>query len=93
LKYKGFEKEGIRIEACFDIDPANTIRKRAIIPILPLEELRAFVKVHKVKIGIIAVPDIAAQHVLDLMIAAGIKGVLNFAPIRLKAPKAASSIT
>jgi redox-sensing transcriptional repressor len=35
--------------------------------------------------GIIAVPDVAAQAALDLMLAAGIKGILNFAPIRLKA--------
>ncbi|MFH1877980.1 MAG: redox-sensing transcriptional repressor Rex, partial [Candidatus Omnitrophota bacterium] len=37
-----------------------------------------------IKIGIIAVPEIAAQHVLDIMISAGIKGVLNFAPIQLR---------
>jgi redox-sensing transcriptional repressor len=42
---------------------------------------------NKIEIGIITVPDIAGQQVLDLMITAGIKGVLNFAPIQLKAPK------
>ena len=82
--YKGFEKEGIKIAACFDIDPAKCDKKEGDIPILQLEELKNFVKSHKIKIGIIAVPDVAAQQILDMMLSSGIKGVLNFAPIRLR---------
>lgn len=83
MKYKGFEKEGIRIVACFDIDPVK-FKRNAEIPILPLEELKSFTVRQGIKVGIIAVPDIAAQQVLDCMLSAGIKGILNFAPIRLK---------
>lgn len=83
MRYKGFEKEGIRIVAGFDIDPAK-VNRSSQVPILPLEELREYVKSHAIKIGIVAVPDIAAQQVVDSMLSAGIKGVLNFAPIRLK---------
>lgn len=83
MKYKGFEKEGIHLVAVFDIDPAKH-KRNADVPILPLEELKAFVKKNDIKIGIIAVPDIAAQAVLDDMVAAGIKGILNFAPMRLR---------
>lgn len=83
MKYKGFEKEGIRIVACFDIDPVK-FKRNAEIPILPLEELKSFTARQGIKVGIIAVPDIAAQQVLDCMLSAGIKGILNFAPIRLK---------
>ncbi|MFA5038693.1 MAG: redox-sensing transcriptional repressor Rex [Candidatus Omnitrophota bacterium] len=89
MKYRGFEKEGMKIAACFDIDPAKYDRKEGDIPVLPLEGLRDFVREHNIKIGIIAVPDIAAQQVLDLMLAAGIKGVVNFAPIRLRAASGA----
>ncbi|HQP92156.1 MAG TPA: redox-sensing transcriptional repressor Rex, partial [Candidatus Omnitrophota bacterium] len=85
MKYKGLEKEGIKISACFDTDPAKFNKKEGNIPILPLEELNNFVKNHKIKMGILAVPDAAAQQVLDMMLSAGIKGVLNFAPIRLRA--------
>lgn len=85
LKYRGFEKEGLKIAACFDIDPSKYDHKEGNIPVLPLEELRDFVSRNHIKIGVIAVPDIAAQQVLDQMVAAGIKGVLNFAPIRLRA--------
>lgn len=84
MKYKGFEKEGIKISACFDID-STKYHREADIPVLPLEEMKDFVRNKRIKIGIIAVPDIAAQSVLDMMLACGIKGVLNFAPLRLRA--------
>jgi redox-sensing transcriptional repressor len=86
LRYRGFEKEGIQIVAGFDIDPAR-FNKHADIPIFSIDELKDFVRKQDIKIGIIAVVDIAAQQVADLMFSAGIKGVLNFAPIRLKAPE------
>ena len=86
LKYQGFEKEGIKIAAGFDIDPAK-FSKKGLVPILPLDDMRGFIRSNEVRIGIISVPDIAAQQVLDIMSASGIKGVLNFAPIRLRAPQ------
>ena len=43
-----------------------------------------YILANDIKIGIIAVPDYAAQQVLELMKSAGIKGVLNFAPITLR---------
>ena len=84
MKYKGFEKEGLKISACFDID-STKYNRDSDIPVLPLEEMKDFVRAKRIKIGVIAVPDIAAQSVLDMMIACGIKGVLNFAPLRLRA--------
>ncbi|MEW6042536.1 MAG: redox-sensing transcriptional repressor Rex [Elusimicrobiota bacterium] len=81
MEYKGFEKEGIKIFAAFDIDPEtfdNTI------PILPLEKLKEFVREHDIKLAIITVPAIAAQQATDIAVSAGIIGILNFAPIRLR---------
>ena len=86
LKYKGFEKEGIKIVASFDIDPAKQMDD-SDVPVLPLEKLNDFVRKNSIRIGIIAVPDMAAQSVADSMFLAGIKGILNFAPIRLKSPE------
>lgn len=83
MKYKGFEKENIRIAAAFDIDPAK-FNAKAEIPVLPLKEMKGFISAKGIKIGVLAVPDIAAQQAADVMFAAGIKGILNFAPIRLK---------
>ena len=81
MKYKSFEKEGIKIEAAFDIDPAKQQQKLPL-QVLPIADLERFVKEQQIKIGILCVPEVAAQQMLDLMISAGIKGVLNFAPIR-----------
>jgi redox-sensing transcriptional repressor len=86
LKYKGFEKEGIKIVASFDIDSTKYVSD-VDIPVLPFEELNGFVRKNNIRIGIIAVPDISAQLVADSMFLAGIKGILNFAPIRLKCPE------
>jgi redox-sensing transcriptional repressor len=86
LKYKGFEKEGIKIVASFDLDPTKYAGD-ADVPVLPLDELGNFVRKNNIRIGIIAVPDMAAQSVADSMFLAGIKGILNFAPIRLKSPE------
>jgi redox-sensing transcriptional repressor len=83
LKYKGFEKEGMKIVACFDVDPTK-LNREAQIPILPAKEMKDFVQSRQIRVGIIAVPDAAAQAVLDQMLEAGIKGVLNFAPITLR---------
>ncbi|MCE5186827.1 MAG: redox-sensing transcriptional repressor Rex [Planctomycetaceae bacterium] len=84
LRYKGFEAGGIKIVAAFDIDPSK-YTKAAEVPVLPLEEFRRFIQEHQIKIGILAVPDVAAHHVSEIMISAGIKGILNFAPIQLRA--------
>jgi redox-sensing transcriptional repressor len=84
MKYQGFEKDGIKLIAGFDIDP-DKFAKGVDVPILPLDELKDFVRSNNIRVGIIAVPEIAAQQAADLMMTAGIKGILNFAPIRLRA--------
>lgn len=85
LHYPGFERSGINIAAGFDIDPAK-YNHEGKPPVLPLEQLGEVVKTRDIKLAIIAVPDYAAQQVLELALSAGIKGVMNFAPICLKAP-------
>lgn len=86
LHYGGFEKSGISIVAGFDIDPAK-YDDQGRPPVRPLEKLAETVSKRSVALGIIAVPDYAAQQVLELMLSSGIRGVLNFAPICLKAPE------
>ena len=83
MRYNSFEKEGIKIIAAFDIDPAKIKDKRAI-PIMPIEEMTRFIQKNEIRIAILCVPDLVAQATLDLLVKAGIKGVLNFAPIELK---------
>lgn len=85
LHYTGLEKSGISLAAGFDIDPGK-VNRSSQPPVLPLEEMVGAVADRQIKLGIIAVPDYAAQQVLELMLSAGVRGVLNFAPICLKSP-------
>jgi redox-sensing transcriptional repressor len=85
MHYREFEKEGIRIVAAFDIDPAK-FDGGAQIPVLSMDELKEFVASNAIRVGVLAVPDVAAQRAADTMFAAGIRGILNFSPIRLKVP-------
>jgi redox-sensing transcriptional repressor len=86
LHYPGFEKSGISVAAGFDIDPGK-VNRQSQPPVLPLGELVEVVRGRAIKLGVIAVPDYAAQQVMELIVSAGVRGVLNFAPICLKAPE------
>ncbi len=81
--YKGFARDKIEIVAAFDIDPAKCQNSKGM-PVYPLSEMGDFIKKEGIEIGIITVPERVADEVYQDMIAAGIKGVLNFAPISLK---------
>lgn len=81
-----FIKKNMHIVAGFDIDPAKQ-NKSYGIPIYPFEKLKEVIDYHKVSTAIIAVPFQTAQEVCNLLIAAGIKGILNFAPVILKVPE------
>ena len=84
LRYKGFESSGIKVVAAFDIDPAK-LDLSSDVPVLPLDDFRSFIQDHNIKIGILSVPEAAAHHISEIMVSAGIKGILNFAPIQLRA--------
>ena len=84
LRYKGFESSGIKVVAAFDIDPAK-LDLSSDVPVLPLDDFRSFIQDHTIKIGILSVPEAAAHHISEIMVSAGIKGILNFAPLQLRA--------
>lgn len=84
-RYRAFKSGSIKIEAAFDIDPAKYITMESV-PVHPMEDFGPYVQNHGIKIGILAVPHAAAHHVSELMVSAGIKGILNFAPIQLRVP-------
>ena len=86
LAYKGFEKESFEIVAGFDLDVKRRRRKTYSQPILALDKLESFVRPRKIRMGIITVPTAAAQDVANRLVAAGVKAILNFAPIVLHVP-------
>ncbi|MBN2415109.1 redox-sensing transcriptional repressor Rex [bacterium] len=83
MHYPGFRRDSIEISAVFDIDPTKISRK-ADVPVLPLEEVGEFIAAHGIDIAIIAVPDVAAQRVFDILQRAGIRGILNFTTMTFK---------
>ena len=85
LHYPGFREERHQYRRRIRHRPGQ-VQPDGRPPILPLEQLVEVIKTRDIKLAIIAVPDYAAQQVLELALSAGIKGVLNFAPICLKAP-------
>lgn len=82
-KYRRFSSVGISIIACFDIDPAK-FSSGGPAPVLPYAEMAEFIAINEIKVAIICVPEIVAQTVFDDLVRAGIRGVLNFAPIQLR---------
>jgi redox-sensing transcriptional repressor len=86
MNYKGFLNSDIRIVAAFDTDEQK-VNRSAEVPTLPFGELKDFAKKNKIKVGILAVPELAAQQVFGQMMAAGIRGILNFAPVHLNVPE------
>lgn len=85
IHYKGFAREGFKLIAAFDIDPAKHTTL-SDVPVLPIDQLYQFVKDNSVQFGILSVPAVVAQQVFEIMVDAGIKGVLNFAPCSLQTP-------
>jgi redox-sensing transcriptional repressor len=83
-RYKGFSRQGFRISAIFDDDATKIGRTVDGVPILSTSDLTREVKARGVQIAIVAVPAESAQVVTDKLVAAGVKGILNFAPSRIK---------
>ena len=86
LQYKGFQKNMIEIVAAFDIDPTKYKNKKLPCPVYSLDKLHRIVRDLEIKTAIMTVPERVAQDVANLLIEAGIKGIMNFAPTVLKVP-------
>jgi redox-sensing transcriptional repressor len=85
--YRGFEEYGFSISAIFDREPdALPAELRQAHTVLPVERLNEVIQEKKIQIAIVAVPAPSAQQVVDQLIAAGVKAILNFAPSRLESP-------
>jgi redox-sensing transcriptional repressor len=83
MTYNGFDKDGIRIVAGFDID-IKKIKKTGDIPVKPIEEIDNYIREQNIRVAIMAVPDIAAQQTLETLKRSNIKGILNFTGVKFK---------
>ena len=83
--YYGFRKANFTVAALFDSDVKKIGKKIGNVEILDVKNFAAVVKRDKIEVAVIAVPAANAQGALERVIKAGIKAVMNFAPVALKA--------
>jgi redox-sensing transcriptional repressor len=84
--YKGFQQQGFMIERVFDVDPAKIGERWGNIVIQSIEELGVTAAEEPLDIAIVAVPAAAAREVTAAIVAAGIRGILNFTPGQVATP-------
>jgi redox-sensing transcriptional repressor len=85
-RYNGFTNRGFRVTMVFDNDPNKIGQKVGEFEIFDTNTLAEKVKQNKVKIAMLTVPAPAAQEISDQLVKAGIKAILNYAPINLTVP-------
>jgi redox-sensing transcriptional repressor len=88
--YKGFAERGFEIVALVDADPRTIGEVVAGVAIRDIAELKQIVDEHDISIGVICTPASAVQDVTDRMIEAGIRSILNFAPVVVNVPPGVS---
>jgi len=84
--YKEFRRQGFDIAGVFDVSPDRVGLRWRDLTIRHVDELPAEVERLGIQIGVIAVPARAAQLVADRLLAAGVRGILNFAHRRIQVP-------
>lgn len=85
--YQGFNANSFHILALFDSDPEKVgTTSRTGLVVHATSELADFIRRENINIAVIAVPSFAAEQVLHLVVEAGIKAILNFAPVLLQPP-------
>ena len=84
--YGGFSSRGFRVAALLDADPGRIGERVGGHLVRDVAELEEVVRETGVSIGVIATPAAAAQEVCDRLVAAGITGILDFAPVVLQVP-------
>ena len=84
LHYGGFGPQGFRVVEAFDASPAVIGRQIGAVFVRDVRELKDRLTKNKIDIGIVAVPAVVAQDVIDTLVACGIKAILNYAPIAVQ---------
>lgn len=86
LSYRGFAAQGFDVTAVFDRDPQRVGHRLGGHVVQDVSELAAAAARERFDIGVIATPVRSAQEVADLLVAADVRGILNFAPRKLFVP-------
>lgn len=82
--YTGFGRRGFRIVAAFDVDETKIGTTMGPVTVYHLTELAKVNAQLKAEVGVVAVPAAAAQGAVDALVAAGLRAILNFAPVTIR---------
>lgn len=86
VNYPGFSPEGFKVVAAFDSDPREVGTNVGGIAVRNTTEVGTALRLMDIDIVIVAVPALQAQDVIDVLVDAGVKAILNYAPIAPKVP-------
>lgn len=86
-RYEGFREKGLNIVALFDSDPSKRGTLLNGLPIRGDDQMSEVAGEFGAKLAIVAVPAEKAQEVVDLLIAAGVRAILNYAPVIVQVPE------
>jgi len=84
--YEGFRRRNFQLLAAFDTNPAVHGPSEYGFNVYDTNEIPQFLDNNPVKIGIITTPAETAQKMVDLLVAHGVEGIWNFAPVRITVP-------
>lgn len=84
--YQGFAEHGFRVSLIFDADPAKIGSHIHGLTVYPSDEIRERISAAGIRMAMLTVPASAAQAVAEELVQAGVKAILNYAPIALSVP-------
>lgn len=85
--YEAFRERGFHIEAVFDTDATKVGQRWGEVEVEADREMERVLRERNIEIAVVAVPVPAAQSVVDRIVSAGVRGILNFAPTQLDVPE------
>ncbi len=86
-EYGGFGPQGFHITAAFDANPSVVGSQVGGVEVQDIERLDSYLATNRIDIGIVAVPAHEAQQVVNKLVKAGIRAILNYAPITAHVPR------
>lgn len=87
FEYGDFKARGFDIVAIFDADPEKVGKVWEHVEIRSPDGIAEVLAREGIEIGVVAVPADAAQEIVDTLVSAGVRGILNFAPRRIRVPE------
>jgi len=85
-RYQGFSDRGFRVVMVFDNDPAKIGGQFGNFFVRDVKEIVTAIRNSGIRLAMLCVPAVAAQEVTNLLVEAGVKAILNYAPINLSVP-------